>query len=101
MSWQDNADWSSVPDYCRTSLKRYVDEGRIPGDMLVGILSNELDQTVNACDAIRFAQVPAILAFIHMYVPALCYGSGAAMARWEEIGGLNGMCRIAAKETHP
>jgi hypothetical protein len=103
MTWHDNADWSAVPDYLRASLKRYVNEGRIPGDFLVGILSNELDKTVNSSDAARFAEVPAILAFIVLYVPMkeFCYGSGEKMARWEEVGGLYGLERMTAREEHP
>jgi hypothetical protein len=89
MAWHDNADWSFIPYHLQTSLKRYVDEGRIPGDLLVGILSNELDAVVEACDAKRFRQVPAIVGFIHMYVPMECYGSGLALQKWEERGGYN------------
>jgi hypothetical protein len=95
MSWQDSIDWSPIPDHLRHGLKHYVDEGRIPGNLLVGILSNELNTTVEACEAKWFAEVPAILAFIHLHVPPQCYGSGERMAFWEQVGGLKGLSEIA------
>jgi hypothetical protein len=100
MTWQDNADWSPVPDYLRTSLKNYVNSGIIPGDLLVGILSNRLSLVVASSDAKRFRQVPAVLSFIHLYVPMMCYGSPEAMARWEECGGLIGLERMVKEAPH-
>jgi hypothetical protein len=95
MAWHDNADWSPVPEYLRCSLKHYVGEGRIPGDLLVGLLSNHLDMTIAACDTKRFRQIPAILGFVHMYLPEACYGTPERLAFWERVGGLKGLSTIA------
>jgi hypothetical protein len=96
MAWSDEPrDWSPIPDHLHWSIRHYVDHGRVPGDFLQGILTNELDKTVDSCASDLFAQVPAILGFLRMHLPQMCWGTGARVADWELYGGLKGLAQIS------
>jgi hypothetical protein len=90
------ADWSPIPDHLRVSLKRYVNEGRVPGDFLVGILSNDLKMAVDSSNGELFSQVPAITAFINLYLPEHCYGSDERVTFWEYMCGIQGLAEFGS-----
>jgi hypothetical protein len=94
--WSElDRDWSNIPEHLLWSIKAYVDRGRIPGELLQGIFSNELYMVVDSAADAVFATVPHIVAFMRLNMPPECYGSGERMAFWERVGGLEGLKEIA------
>jgi hypothetical protein len=85
------ADFSHIPFHLHNSLRRYIGEGRIPGHFLVGCLANDLQMAFYFAPA--GVDITEVLRFIRRYCPKLSYGAPERLARWEEMGGWNGMAQ--------
>lgn len=71
-----------IPDDTRKALADYAAHGLQPGHCLRAILAGDLFAALSRADYRVAAALPAIVAYIHDQLPAVCYGSEERVQRW-------------------
>jgi hypothetical protein len=90
-----DADWSVIPFHLQSSLRRYVDDGRIPGAFLTALLMNDGHEMVmRAPRNVSLPELRSIIAWCDQHLPPECFGKPERLADWEHVGGLNGLAEI-------
>jgi len=89
---------SMVPEHIREGIALYVEHGRIPGDFLCAVISNDLFQALGRADHINRHALHEISAFIYTYTPSACFGSEKKMTAWSEHNGLQGKTNEASTD---
>lgn len=73
-----------IPQYMRAGLINYIEKGEKPGDFLVAVLSNKLDEAVARADGNNIDLLPAYVVFLHNQAPSGCHGSSENVKEWIE-----------------
>lgn len=82
------ADWSLIPDYMIGGLRRYIENGILPGSFLSALLSNDLRSTFERADDENRRCIENYVRFLYNYAPSECWGSPAKFNAWCKQGGL-------------
>lgn len=90
MTQLQDADWSLIPEHLRDGLRRYIEQGVMPGGFLTAVLSNDLVESVGRADAESLPRLRDIIQFIYWHAPSRCWGSPEVIDEWSGQGGLNG-----------
>jgi hypothetical protein len=77
-------------DYMGGGVKRYVEDGLLPGDFLQGIIANDLRQAVHHADNNNRRMIVEWVLWFRSNAPASCHGSRAKMIAWASHHGLKG-----------
>ena len=87
-------DYDKVPvPYMKEAVQRYVEKGISPGGFLSSVISNNLSGAVTQADATNSQYLKEWVMFFIWEVPAACYGSPEAYARWLDDGGYDGLAQ--------
>jgi len=73
-----------IPERMLESLERYKNDGTIPGDFLVSILSNDLVAACGRADDENLANLPAYGAYVYNELPGPSWGSKENVLLWHE-----------------
>jgi hypothetical protein len=82
-----------IPEHLQGGLDRYILHRIKPGDFLLSLLSNDLEQVVGrAAPPSVLLYLPSIFHALHGYAPRTSYGSPEAVRKWlaeglEEVSG--------------
>jgi hypothetical protein len=88
-------DWSLIPDYMIGGLRRYIENGVVPGDFLTAVLTNDLRGACARADDTNRDCLFQYVQFLYSYAPAPCWGSPEKFSAWIKRSGLAGI-RIAS-----
>ena len=78
-----------LPEHIRGGMKRYIEQGIIPGDFLQTVICNDLMNSFAKADDINREHMFHIVHFMYNQAPYQCYGSRTKMHKWNKKGGLN------------
>lgn len=81
VKWDDPS-VEGVPAHLVPGLRRFIDEGQLPGDFLRAVLENDLKATVARADPESLAGLRPLLVFMHCVLPAGCWGSPLRVSQW-------------------
>lgn len=74
-------DHTLCPLRVQSSLQGYV-RGLPTGDFLRAVLSNDLAEAIARADDVNLPALPHIVAYVREHLPAISWGSPAAVNRW-------------------
>lgn len=83
-------DYSMIPEHCRDGMRRYIEQGVIPGDFLQAVICNDLVLAASRADYINQQCLLDYARFLYN-APAGAWGNLERMQRWSEAGGLQGL----------
>lgn len=91
-------DYSSLPDYMRGGVQRYIENGIEPGHFLVAVLSNDLVESLSRADETNRERLFDYASFLYNELPGrrskpACWGSREAVLNWIKVGGLKGIAK--------
>jgi hypothetical protein len=88
-----HADWKLIPEYMHGGIRRYVEEGKQPGDFLTAVICNDLLRSVERADDTNIRLLARYVMFFYNYTPHDCWGSEDKVKAWIAKGGLEGKVR--------
>jgi len=71
-----------IPKHMMEGLKRYVEEGIMPGHFLTAVLENKLSEAIARADDENLANLPAYCGYLHWEAPSACHGSQEKVQAW-------------------
>lgn len=81
------------PESMRGGFLRYVNHGIEPGSFLRAFFEGDYHEMCRRGGRELVADMWPATVFLHSRCPFGCYGSGAAVDRWVEVGGAEGSRR--------
>jgi hypothetical protein len=69
-----------LPEHLRAGMRRWIEDGILPGDFLQACLRNDLFQAVSRDS--EYGSVPAVVMFLYNEAPASSWGSQEKMDAW-------------------
>ena len=87
----DYVDVSGLPAHMQGAVRRYLNDGIMPGDFLAAALSNDLVQSFSRADDMNRAAMFAWVSWLYNECPGDAWGSPERVSEWA-------MRRIRAKE---
>ena len=86
-----DGEYSVIPDYMQESLREYVNTGRLSGDFLRAVLTNNLYDAVGRADANNRPLIPVYVRWLYNRAPGVCFGSIDEVRAWVAHRGLAGL----------
>lgn len=77
----DAPDPKLCPTRVQSSLEAYV-RGLPPGDFVRAVLSSDLNDAIARADDVNIHALPHVVAYVREHLPAVAWGSPAAVNRW-------------------
>lgn len=74
--------YTKLPQGLRDGMRRYVDDGRLPGHFLTAVLKNNLREAVMRADPANLNDLPNIVRWIHWELPGEAHGSAEDVGKW-------------------
>lgn len=74
--------YEKLPESLRDGMKRYVEDGLLPGHFLTAVLENNLFSAVMRADANNLKELPSIVKWIHWKIPSSSHGSDITVKAW-------------------
>lgn len=71
-----------IPDYMMPGLRRYIDDGILPGRFLQGVLRNDFREAVTMADATNRRNLRAYAIYLYNEAPGACHGSSEKVDAW-------------------
>lgn len=71
-----------MPNYTKSAIDRYVENGCPIGDFLWGVLTNDLYSAVGHADSNNRLALAEIVMYVHNYLPSCCYGTSDKVKSW-------------------
>ena len=89
-SENDYSEWSTriygrdhtISGRMMAGVRRYIREGKPPGDFLRAVICHELFLAIGHADDENRENLPAYCAFFHNHAPADCHGSEEKYKAW-------------------
>lgn len=85
-----DGEYAEIPERMQESLLAYINNGRLPGDFLRAVVSNELFGATGRADPENLRLLPLYVRWLYNRAPMSCFGSQEAMLSWSSKGGLSG-----------
>jgi hypothetical protein len=82
--WTDKLDM--LPERCREGIRRWIEEGILPGSFLRAVLSNDFMAAVCRADDFNRPHLVDFAHFLHGYAPSGCFGSPDVLQTWRGLG---------------
>ena len=93
MPMKDAIKYDGLPEHIRGGMRRYIEEGIIPGSFLQAVIKDLLVESFAQADHINIENMFSIAKFMYNQAPRACRGSESVMKEWHEKGGLNGIMK--------
>ena len=77
---ESDTEYQKLPEQYREGMKRYIEEGILPGSFLRAVLEDRLHDAVVRCDNI--SQLKDIVLWIYNEAPTNCWGSSDKVRDW-------------------
>jgi hypothetical protein len=82
------ADWSLIPKHMVGGLRRWIEQGIVPGSFLSAVLRNDLRAACECADDVNRHRLFDYVKFLYCYPPAESWGSPENFESWRRKGGL-------------
>ena len=76
--------YEMLPQSLRGGMRRYIEDGVIPGGFLVAVLSDGLSDAMGRADEANRERLYDIVSFVYNEAPGDCWGSRAKVKAWAE-----------------
>ena len=76
--------YEMLPQSLRSGMRRYIEDGVIPGGFLVAVLSDGLSDAMGRADEENRKRLYDIVSFVYNEAPGDCWGSRAKVKAWVE-----------------
>jgi hypothetical protein len=86
---------TNLPDWFIDSVQAFVQSGRIPGDFLLAVLSNDLKEAVARADHQSMRGLVAMVCYLYNEIPQMAWGSPGKVQAWIDHRGFEGPSREA------
>ena len=73
--------YSRLPEIYREGMRRYIEEGILPGSFLTAVLSNALHASVVQCSG-PMEDLKTVMMWIYNEAPNRCWGSVQKVKEW-------------------
>ena len=80
--------YEAIPSHMQDAILSYVKGGRLTGDFLRAVVSNDLFRAVGHADMQNQPLIPLYVSWFFNRAPMGCIGSEEAVRLWCEKGGL-------------
>ena len=77
---ESDTEYQKLPEQYREGMRRYIEEGIMPGSFLRAVLEDRLHDAVMRCDNI--SQLKRIVMWVYTEVPSICWGSPERVRDW-------------------
>ena len=77
---ESDTEYQKLPEQYREGMRRYIEEGIMPGSFLRAVLEDRLHDAVVRCDNI--SQLKDIVLWIYNEAPSACWGSPEKVRDW-------------------
>ncbi len=78
---ENDTEYQKLPEQYREGMRRYVEEGILPGSFLMAILSNDLYSSVAQCSGpIEYLEI--VVKWLYNEAPSRCWGSPKQVRDW-------------------
>ena len=77
-------DYELLPQSLRAGMRRYIEDGVVPGGFLVAVLSDSLADAMGRADEANRQHLYEIVWFVVTEAPGGCWGSRAKVKAWVE-----------------
>lgn len=71
-----------LPEHLRAGMKRYVEDGILPGKFLTACLKNNLLGAVGRADDCSYAHLKEICNFLYNEIPSTMWGDTESVQNW-------------------
>ena len=78
----DYVDVSALPEHMQGAVRRYLNDGIMPGDFLTTVLSNDLAHSYQRADEINTAAMRIWATWLIWECPSPAWGSEAKVREW-------------------
>lgn len=72
----------NIPDHTQGAIRRYVEQGLMPGGFLEAVFLNDLMSAVGRADSQNIYALKDICMFVYNEMPAKAWGSRELMEAW-------------------
>ena len=79
--------YSMIPAHCRAGMKRYIEQGVIPGDFLQAVVENDLVHSFGLADNVNMTHLKDYANFLYNEAPFQSWGSKEIMHAWAKAKG--------------
>lgn len=76
--------YSAIPPHMQAAIRRYIEQGFMPGDFLVGVITNNLTRAVNYADETNLPLLKLYVQWFYHEAPGNSWGSVENMRSWME-----------------
>lgn len=97
---EEGVNLSSIPPRMRGGIRRYVEDGILPGGFLRAVLENNLTSAAILADRENKQNLYGYAIMLYS-LPRGCWGERETVLRWHELGGINGINRKAKGKDTP
>ncbi len=73
-----------IPERMMGGIKRYIENGILPGSFLKAVIQNNLSDAVGQADDENLQNLPAYVGYFYNEAPFNCWGSKTKMEKWVE-----------------
>lgn len=91
----NTANWSLIPEYMHSGMRRWIERGIVPGHFLTAVLTNDLREAVARADDTNRSLLANYIIFLSSYAPIGCWGSPENVKEWNRSGGFEGLEEVA------
>ena len=76
--------YEMLPEHCRAGMKRYIENGVIPGSFLQAVICNDLVGAFSLADSINSERLKDYAHFLYNEIPSPAWRSKEKMKAWAE-----------------
>jgi hypothetical protein len=73
----------TIPDRMMGGIRRWIEHRVPPGDFLMAVLRNDLQEACGRADDENLRNIPAYVAYLYNEAPRECWGSPEKVAIWK------------------
>jgi hypothetical protein len=78
-------DYSQLPEHMQDGMRRYIENGILPGDFLTAVLCNDFVTAFMHADDVNIVAMREYAYFLHWQAPPGCWGSDEKVNHWSEM----------------
>ena len=71
-----------IPERMMGGIKRYIENGIVPGNFLKAVIQNNLSEAIGQADVENLKNIPAYIGYFYNETPLSCWGSKKKMEKW-------------------
>lgn len=85
-----DGEYAAIPPHMQEAILAYVNTGRMTGDFLRAVVTNDLFNAVGRADRVNLPLIPLYVRWLYNRAPLACFGSPETLLEWSNNGGLQG-----------